>query len=794
MGCRSRRIASFPKGSGEIALVLCAAALFGMASARLSAQDWPTSPVLDEVVAQAVDEGVTPGAVLVVGHRGRIVHRKAYGSRSLEPAKEPMTLDTIFDCASLTKVLATAPAVMQLVEQGKLRLSDRLTKHLPAFSSGKSEIRIRELLTHYSGLRPDVDLEPEWSGYETGIQKAYAEVPVAPVGSRFIYSDINYLLLAELVRKLTDMRIDEYARKHIFGPLEMSETSFKPAAGLKPRIAPTEQLPTGEILRGVVHDPTTRYMGGVAGHAGVFSTADDLARFARMMLDQGRLGEARILSPLSVIRMTTPQSPPGKAALRGLGWDIDSRYASVRGDLFPMGSYGHSGFTGTSVWIDPATDTFVILLTNRVHPTTKTSVVSLRSHVASAVAAGIDAVDENRLRREAFQRRSGDPSESGGSKATEVFTGLDVLARDGFKPFAGKRVGLITNQTGIDRNGRANIDLLVEAEGVRLSAVFSPEHGIDGVLDQAKIPDAEGSHGAPIYSLYQPGRRRPTAAMLDDVDVLVFDIQDVGARFYTYITTMAYAMEAAAEHGVPFYVLDRPNPITGVVVEGPVLDEELRSFIGYFPMPIRHGMTVGELARMFNQERAIGARLEVIEMEQWSRDQWFDETGLPWVNPSPNIRTLDQALLYPGIAMLEGLRDYSVGRGTDTPFEFVGADWIDGRLLAERLNRRQPGGVGFYAVERTPRSSKFAGVSISGVQIAIVDRKAVRATRLGLEIANTLRELYPDQVMLNEADRWIGDRSTREALANNQSTDAIYQRWQSATQTFLRQRQPYLLY
>ena len=794
MGCRSRRIASFPKGPGEIALVLCAAALFGMASARLSAQDWPTSPVLDEVVAQAVDEGVTPGAVLVVGHRGQIAHRKAYGSRSLEPAKEPMTLDTIFDCASLTKVMATAPAVMQLVEQGKLRLSDRLTKHLPAFSSGNSEIRIRELLTHYSGLRPDVDLEPEWSGYETGIQKAYAEVPVAPVGSRFIYSDINYLLLAELVRKLTDMPIDEYARKHIFGPLEMNETSFKPAAGLKPRIAPTEQLPTGEILRGVVHDPTTRYMGGVAGHAGVFSTADDLARFARMMLDQGRLGEARILSPLSVIKMTTPQSPPGKAALRGLGWDIDSRYASVRGDLFPMGSYGHSGFTGTSVWIDPATDTFVILLTNRVHPTTKTSVVSLRSHVASAVAAGIDAVDEDRLRREAFQRRSGDPGESGGSKATEVFTGLDVLARDGFKPFAGKRVGLITNQTGIDRNGRTNIDLLVKAEGVRLSAVFSPEHGIDGVLDQAKIPDAEGSHGAPIYSLYQPGRRRPTAAMLDDVDVLVFDIQDVGARFYTYITTMAYAMEAAAEHGVPFYVLDRPNPITGAVVEGPVLDEELRSFIGYFAMPIRHGMTVGELARMFNQERAIGARLEAIEMEQWSRDQWFDETGLPWVNPSPNIRTLDQALLYPGVAMLEGLRDYSVGRGTDTPFEFVGADWIDGRLLAERLNRRQPDGVGFYAVERTPRSSKFAGVPISGVQIAIVDREAVRATRLGLEIANSLRELYPDQVMLSEADRWIGDRSTREDLANNQSTDAIYQRWQRATQTFLRQRQRYLLY
>jgi len=774
---------------------LCLALTFFVcATTQLFGQDWPTSSTLDEVVGQAVEEGITPGAVLVVGHRGQIVHRKAYGSRSLKPAKEPMTLDTIFDCASLTKVLATAPAVMQLVEQGKLRLTDRLTKHLPDFAAGKSNIRIRDLLTHYSGLRPDVDLKPEWSGYETGIEKAYAEVPIAPLGSRFIYSDINYLLLAEVVRKLTDTPINDYAAEHIFEPLAMNDTSFKPTEQIKPRIAPTEQLPSGEILHGIVHDPTTRFMGGIAGHAGVFSTADDLARFARMMLNQGRLGKAKILSPLSVIKMTTPQSPRGKPALRGFGWDLDSPYSSVRGDLLPIGSYGHTGYTGTSIWIDPATETFVILLTNRVHPKVATSVVSLRSQLASAVAAGISSVNADRLRNEAFLRHSREPGQPAAGRPTQVLTGLDVLVRDRFKPFIGKRVGLITNHTGIDRLGRRNVDLFSQAEGVNLTAIFSPEHGIDGVLDQPEIPDNEDSDSTPIYSLYQPGRRRPTADMLKDIDVLVFDIQDTGARFYTYITTMAYAMEAAAEHNVPLYVLDRPNPITGAVVEGPVLDEELRSFIGYFPMPIRHGMTVGELARMFNAEKAIGANLEVIELEGWNREQWFDETGLPWVNPSPNMRTLGQALLYPGIAMLEGLKNYSVGRGTDTPFEFFGADWIDGKRVADHLNGKQMEGVRFYAVRRTPQSSKFAGIPISGVQITITDRAAIRTTSVGLEIAKALLELHPGRVKLGETEKLIGNRSTIEAVERSSPSKAIYEAWRLEIEPYLRVRQQYLLY
>jgi uncharacterized protein YbbC (DUF1343 family) len=282
--------------------------------------------------------------------------------------------------------------------------------------------------------------------------------------------------------------------------------------------------------------------------------------------------------------------------------------------------------------------------------------------------------------------------------------------------------------------------------------------------------------------------------MLQNIDVLVFDIQDIGARFYTYITTMAYAMEEAAAHNIPFYVLDRPNPITGLAVEGPILDDSYRSFIGYFEMPVRHGMTIGEVAKMFNVERKIGAQLEVIRMEDWRREQWFDETGLPWVDPSPNMRNLQQALLYPGVAMLEGLNNYSVGRGTDTPFEFVGADWINGPRLAEYLNRRGLPGVRFYAVRRTPQASRFAGTTIDGVQISVLQRDRVESTRLGLEIAAALFELYPGRVQLAETARLIANQQAIRAIEGNENPNSIWSVWEMEKEGFLEIRSRYLLY
>ena len=777
---------------------LASALVFLVASSGFAAAGDALATKLDAVLERAVAEGKTPGAVLLVARQGKVLYRQAHGSRSLEPERRPMEIDTIFDCASLTKVLVTAPAVMMLVEEGRLRLIDRVTKHLPEFSGGKSPITVKQLLTHFSGLRPDVDLEPEWSGYETGIQKAYAEVPIVEPGSRFIYSDINYILLAEIVRKISGKTLDEFARERIFEPLGMTETSFRPAASLLPRIAPTERLPDGTLLHGMVHDPTTRYMGGVAGHAGVFSTADDLGRFAQMMLNGGGLGDVRVLSPLTLAKMTSPQSPPANPALRGLGWDIDSPYSSTRGDLFPSSSYGHTGYTGTSIWIDPLTRSYIILLTNRIHPAVKTSVVELRGHVANVVAGTIDDGDADSLRvmyGASHRRRAARAARFRAPRRAHVLTGLDVLARDEFKPLEGMRVGLITNHTGIDRLRRRNVELFARAANVDLKALFTPEHGIGGGLDQNDIPNAtDESTGVPVYSLYREDFRRPTAKMLAGLDALVFDIQDIGSRFYTYATTMAYAMEEAAKHDIAFYVLDRPNPITGRAVEGPVLDDENRSFIGYFPMPVRHGMTVGELAAMFNAERKIGADLRVVKMEGWRRDLWFDETGLPWVDPSPNIQTLNQALLYPGIALLESLPNYSVGRGTGTPFMFVGADWLDAEALLARLRRAGLPGVSFYSVRRTPRASRFAGEMIPGVQINVLDREGLQPTRVGLEIASALYELHGDRIELDRAKKLIGDSETIEGLKAGRRAVSLWVDWQRQRGEFVALRARYLLY
>ncbi len=761
----------------------------------LRSQTWRASATVDALIERAINEGAFPGAVVVVGHQGKTLHRKAYGARGLQPRREAMTLDTIFDCASLTKVVATTPAIMQLVEQGKVRLGDRVTAYLPEFAAGESAIVVRDLLIHFSGLRPDLDLEPAWSGYQTAIQKAIRETPVAPPGDRFIYSDINFILLAEIVRRSSGEGLESYARTKIFEPLGMAETQFLPPAGLLPRIAPTEKLPDGTFLRGVVHDPTTRFMGGVAGHAGMFSTAGDLSRFAEMMLGLGRVGSARVLSPSSVLAMTASQSPAGQPVRRGLGWDIDSPYSSPRGDLFPVGSYGHTGFTGTSLWIDPSSRTYVILLTSRLHSGAGNAVVGVRARLANIVAASLDDVRRNPAPAGPGQASAARPTATMIASSARVFSGLEVLARDGFAPLRGKRVGLITNQTGIDAHGRRGVDLLYQAEGVALAAIFSPEHGLDGRLDQENVGDSvDAATGVPVYSLYQGERRRPPADLLRQLDVLVFDIQDIGARFYTYVTTMAYAMEEAARLKLPFYVLDRPNPITGRIVEGPPIQETHRSIIGYFPVPVRHGMTAGELARLLNQERGINADLTVVRMQGWRRDAWFDETELPWVNPSPNMRSLTQATLYPGIALLEGLRNCSVGRGTKGPFEFVGADWIRGAELAAYLNGRNLAGVRFDPASRRPTASRFERTTIEGVQITVLDRNSIRPTRVGLEIFAALQNLYPGRIVLQEAARWIGDDQTIEELKAGVKPESIAERWEAGIEEFQAVRRRHLLY
>ncbi len=764
---------------GVVALAACG---------PLAGTEWGGARDLDLAIEKAIAEGLTPGAVAWVESRGDRLHFARYGARSVEPRREEMALDTIFDCASLTKVMVTAPAIMMLVEEGKVRLSDRIQAYLPEFKAAP-RINVIDLLTHFSGLRPSLTLEPEWSGYQTGIRLAVAEEPSVAPGTKFVYSDINYILLGEIVRTASGMRLEEFARKRIFEPLGMRDTMYRPPEALRERIAPTEALPGSAVLRGVVHDPTARMMGGVAGHAGIFSTAKDVALFARMMLNGGHLNGAKILSPLSVLRMRTSQSPPGKGA-RGIGWDIDTQYSSPRGDLFGTSSYGHTGFTGPSLWIDPASHSFVALMTNRVHPRASTSVVRLRSFVASIVAANLDPDPDGTLPGNRAAATAGHRSVT-----SPVRTGLDILAEEEFARLRGKRVGLLTNRTGVDRLGRRNIDLLANAEDVRLELILTPEHGLGAQLDQANVPDTvDEATGTTVLSLYQAGRRRPPADRMAGLDALVFDVQDVGARFYTYITSMGYAMEAAAQAGIEFYVLDRPNPITGVYVEGPMLDDGAESFVAYHPLPVRHGMTVGELAKMFNEERRLGADLQVIPMRGWDRSLWFDETGLPWINPSPNIRSLDQAILYPGIALLELMPAYSVGRGTDEPFRFVGAPWIQGGRLATELNGASLPGIRVYARQLRPRSSVFSGMLISGVHFSIVDRERLQPTRLGLEIAAALRKLHPDQARIGTSSKLIGSQATVQALESGVPSSQLWNQIETSLAEFRSKRRSYLIY
>jgi uncharacterized protein YbbC (DUF1343 family)/CubicO group peptidase (beta-lactamase class C family) len=793
--------------AGLLVLVIAQAVPHG--SAQAPAQRRLSTPVdvtrldaIEPIVQAAIKEKLLPGAVVLVGHRDRIVYQKAFGNRAVEPGVEPMTVDTIFDLASLTKVVATTTSMLMLIEDGKVRLSDRVATHIPGFERyGKGDITVRHLMTHVSGLRPDVDLGEAWVGYDTAITLAIEEVPLARPGERFVYSDINYFLLGEIVRRVSGLPLDRFTTQRIFQPLGMKDTMFVPPTSLKSRIAPTEKCtpygwpcegPDMTMLRGTVHDPTARRMAGVAGHAGLFSTAADLAIFAQTLLAGGSHDGVRLLSPLAVEKMTSAATPDLERNTRGLGWDIDSSFSSNRGELLPIGSFGHTGFTGTSVWIDPGTGLFVVFLSNRLHPDGKGDVTPLRARVATIAASALTSIPD-RVRQAPLTGRDFGPSGTLPERAAPpVLSGIDVLRAEGFARLKGKRLGLVTNHTGLARDGATTIDLLFNAPDVRLVSLFSPEHGIRGILDANVESTVDEKTKLPIHSLYGE-TRRPTPGMLEGIDTMVIDLQDIGARFYTYMTTMAYVMEEAAKAGIEVVVLDRPNPIGGVRIEGPMLDSEQLSFVGYMPMPVRHGLTLGELAQLFNAENKIGARLTVVTARNWRRDAWFDETGLPWVNPSPNMRNLIQATLYPGIGAFEGT-NLSVGRGTDTPFEQIGAPWIDGVALAEALNARRIPGIRFYPVRFTPTASKFANEACQGVFAIVTDREALRPVRVGVEIAAALHTLHGARFELERSDRLFGSKDGISRIRAGEDPAAIAQSWSAGEGRWRLLRNKYLLY
>ncbi len=750
--------------------------------------DSPRLARIAQVANQEIAAGNTPGAVILVGNQGRVVYKKGFGLRTSVPHPQPMTTDTVFDLASMTKVVATTTAVMQLVDAGRLRLDDPAAKYWPEFAAnGKGGITIRQLMMHTSGLRAEVNSHGGWSGYEGAMAAIAGDRPIHPPGTAFHYSDANFISLGIIVHRVSGQPLDVYCAKHIFGPMGLKDTSFRPRQALQLRIAPCD------IRCGQVQDPTAYRMGGVAGNAGVFATADDLAVFAQMILDGGQCRGRRILSPEAVAAMTKGQGVPGSSTRRGLGWDIRSPYSRIFNASFPAGSFGHTGYTGTSIWIEPRSKTYLIILTNRLYPNGRGQVKALRAKTAAAVAAALPMGPP----ASTAALSDADPDLSmGGYGASDtpdrVQPGIEVLAAEGFASLKGKNVGVITNHTGIDAAGRSTLSRLCQAPGVKVRAIFSPEHGLYGNLDEKVSSCTDPASGLPVYSLY--GKvQKPTAQMLRGLDALVYDIQDVGARFYTYITTMAYAMEAAAAANLDFYVLDRPDPITATVVQGPVLDSDLKSFIGYFPLPLRYGMTAGELAQLFNKERGIGARLHVVKMAGYHRSAWFDQTGLPWVNPSPNLRSLTQAILYPGVGLVESA-NLSVGRGTPTPFEVVGAPWISGARLADYLNKRQLKGIAFEPVTFVPAASPYRGQRCQGVRLRVVDRNALDSPALGLELASAATCLYPGQFQLGNTLGMVGSRQVIQALKCNEDPREIQRRYQPGLQAFLRLRAKYLLY
>ena len=758
--------------------------------------------MVDTVIQEAIRAGNVPGAVLIVGHNGTVVYRKAYGSRALEPRREVMTLDTVFDLASLTKVVATTSAVMQLFERGQIKMNDAVAKYLPEFAqNGKQDITIRQLLTHYSGLAPDLDLKTLWEGKDTAYRMAFAETPQQAPGAAFVYSDINFIVLGALVEKVSGLALQDYVAQRVFRPLKMKHTQYLPPASWRAKIAPTEFDDNRRMLRGVVHDPTARRMGGVAGHAGLFSTADDLAVFAQHLLNGG----TGFLSPLAVEKMTTPQQPPTAVAVRGFGWDIDSPFSSNRGELLPVGSYGHTGFTGTSLWIDPTTKTYIVLLTNAVHPRGQGSAVALRTKVATAVTNALSLTPPEKQDLRWISLTGYSEAQSGARRLLTrngvVKTGIDVLEERTFAPLAGPagaktKIGLLTNQTGLDSSGRRTIDVLAGATGVSLEAIFSPEHGVTGTLDTTNVGDTkDAATGIPVYSVYggTDAARRPSVEVLQKLDAVVVDIQDAGVRFYTYETTLGYFLEAAAKAGVRIIVLDRPNPITGSFLQGPVSDEGRESFTNYWRVPVRHGMTMGELAKMFNTERKLGAKLEVIPMDGWLRGDWFDSTGLEWVNPSPNLRSVTQAALYPGVGLVEGT-NVSVGRGTDTPFELLGAPWIKGKELAQYLNERAISGVRFVPTTFTPSASIYAGQKCEGVNLALVERNTLDGPELGIEIASALRKLYPENFKIDRITDLLVNDDAYKGLMEGRDPRRIAQDWQEDLEKFRAMREKYLIY
>jgi uncharacterized protein YbbC (DUF1343 family) len=719
--------------------------------------------------------------VVVVGRRSGVVYQKAFGARALLPEREAMTLDTVFDLASLTKPIATATSIMALVDRRKIDLDQKVAHYLPGFAArGKSAITVRQLLVHVSGLPAETPVADYTLGRAQVQKRLAALAPKAAPGTAFVYSDVGYLVLEEIIRKVSGEDLASFASEAIFRPLGMSETGFHPSPELRKRGAPTE-MRNDAWMRGEVHDPRAFRLGGVAGHAGLFSTARDLATFARMILGRGEIDGKRVLSRAAVAKMLAPHDIPG--GIRALGWDMQSSYSTNRGTSFSRRAVGHGGYTGTSMWIDPEQDLFVIFLSNRVHPDGKGQINPLAGAIGTLVGTEMGRANED---------DAGDGP---------VVLGVDVLAAEDFARLRGLRFVLLTNDSARTRAGERTTDVLAARKDLHLVELLSPEHGLAASRDE-KIPDGtDAKTKLPVRSLYggshgpragRPAGPRPVT-LPSDIDAVVVDLPDVGVRFFTYASTQHATMRAAAPRNLQVVVLDRPNPLGGTEVSGPVLKPSEMSPVNHLVLPVRHGMTLGELAEMMNADEHLGLRLEVVRMRHYRRAAYWDDMGLAWWPPSPNLRTLEEAILYPGVALMEAT-NVSVGRGTASPFELIGAPWMDAKRMLQELAKADLTGVSFAATSFTPTANPYARTRCGGIRIHVDQRSDFEPVRTGIAIALALHRQFGDDWDPRRLHGMIGDPAVTAAILAGRGLADIEAQYQPDLDAFRAKREKYLLY
>lgn len=709
---------------------------------------------VDRLLEGYRQRGAFPGGVLAVGYQGSLVHLHPFGRLTYDADAPPVTAGTLYDLASLTKVIATTTMAMILVDEGKLDLDRPVRDFLPDFHGpGKDAVTVRHLLTHSSGLPAVAPLYKEIQGKKAYLQHIQAMDLEYPPGSRSVYSDLGIILLGEILEQTAGQSLETFVRERVLDPLGMRDTMFRPPAKLRPRVAPTEFDPwRGRLIQGEVHDENTFALGGIAPHAGLFGTAPDLARFAQMLLTGQRIVSRKTID-LFTHRAGIPNSD------RALGWDTKSAEGSSAGTLFSRRSFGHTGFTGTSIWMDPERNLFVILLTNRVHPTRENNLIrEVRPAVADAVVRAL---------------------------VQPVKVGLERI--DTAK-LEGKRIGLIVHAGSVTADGRHAVDVFRDRR-LNVTRLFSPEHGLRGQYAAGEDVQSEQDEktGLPVISLYGD-HQKPRPEDLKDLDVLVFDLQDAGVRFYTYVSTMILALESAAEAGIDFVVLDRPNPLGGERIEGPVSDGPA-SFFNLAPGPLVHGLTMGEMATYVNARLAKPARLRVIPMEGWKRSMTWIDTLRPWVPPSPNLRTAEAALAYPGTALLEAT-NVSEGRGTDSPFLLLGAPWLD---LSESITIP---GFHLEPARFTPLSSKYPNQECRGFGVRVADPATAEPYRLGVTLLSLLSR-QPGFEWRDDGDaltRLVGTRRLIEHLKAGKTVEEILAADAKDQETWRRERRAVLIY